>query len=232
MVNWLGRLDKSCFEEDSILIFPDTFYKFEKTDGYIEYCKFVLENLLDDCKNEDFKNNIKELFEVMSVLKDDNVRFNGNSKEDFESYVKEVSKIYENITPNDISLDIIKLEGKENILNELENYAKSRKNHYCFFYDNEEDMKANFKKELLKTLNGIDLVKNKTGSCYDISYYLTSNHYHEHIHDAINAIISTLIYAFNCYSFSHKESLFEDEMYIKRNIDFVKSSIERIEYVK
>lgn len=32
MVNWLGRLDKSCFEEDSILIFPDTFYKFEKTD--------------------------------------------------------------------------------------------------------------------------------------------------------------------------------------------------------
>ena len=30
MVNWLGRLDKSCFEEDSILIFPDTFYKFEQ----------------------------------------------------------------------------------------------------------------------------------------------------------------------------------------------------------
>ena len=232
MVNWLGRLNKSCFEEDSILIFPDTFYKFDKTDGYIEYCEFVLENLLDTCKNEEFKNNIKELFNIMSVLKDDNVRFNGNSKEDFESYVKEVSKIYENTTSNDISLDIIKLEGKENILNELENYAKNRKNHYCFFYDNEEDMKANFQKELLKTLYGIRFVKDKAGSCYDISYYLTSNHYHEHIHDAINTIIETLVYVFNCYSFKNEDTYFEDEWYIKRNIEFVKSSIERMEYVK
>ena len=232
MVNHLGRINESCLKEDSILIFPDTFYKFDKTDGYIEYCKFVLMNLLDDCKNEDFKNNIKELFEVMCVLKDENVKFNGNSKEDFESYVNEVSKIYENTTPNEISLDIIKLQGKEKILNELKNYPKSRENHYCFLYDNVEDMNENFKKELLKVMSTLTFTKNKENCNFEISYYLTSDFYHEHIHDAINTIIPTLVYAFNCYSFSKKDSYFEDEMYIKRTMDFVKSSIERMKYVK
>ena len=229
MVYSIGALKNEEIFDDSILIFPDTEYKFTKTDGYIEFCRFVINLFLDESPNQEFKESILKLYRTLNRLQDVYTHFDGKTSKDFEEYTKKISKIYET-NCFDIDVNIIKAKGKQQIEEMLTKYS-NRKNIYCFFYEDEEDFNENFKEEVFNNLNSLKMNKEHKLTNNDISFYLTKNDYHEHIVDAINVLTQTLVYAFNCYSFKNKETLYEDIYYIDRYIDYAKNIISRMKFV-
>lgn len=227
MINGFGNTRRK-MEDTTIMIFPDTEWKFNKTDGYIEFCRFVINLLIDSAKNQEIKDCILKLYRTINKLQDQFVRFNGSSKEDFEDYVTKISNICEKDC-FDIDVNIIKASGKTQCEEMLDKYS-SRKNLYYFYYESEVEFEKELKDELIKQLCHIKMSKehNFDGP----SMFLTKMGYHEHIHDAINVLIPTLVYAFNCYSFRNENCIYDDIDYINNHIKLAISMIERIEFLK
>lgn len=227
MFNAFYRADKSKLEDTEVMIFPNTEWKFDITDGYIEYCNFAINLLIDDAKNQDIKNAIYKLYRAMNKLQDKFVRFDGSTEEEVKKYAELVSHVFEKDC-FDVNVEIIKAFGKSQCEDVIDEYAE-RKRLYFLCFDSEEECKKKLRNDVIEQLSSIRMSKDKDYK--GPSIYLTKMKYHEHIHDAINELIQTLVYAFNCYSFRNEKCFYEDIDYIEKHIEYAKTMVERIEHV-
>lgn len=226
MVCGIRSLNKKEVTEKTILIIPDTTWKFDKTDGYIEFCKFSINLLLNKTANSEMKETIKQIYQTINALQDSNVKFEGKTTEDFEIYKEKMSHLFEHNYQN-IEVEVVRAYGKLQFENIVSKFS-DRERLYCFYYDeeSEDEFELKLKDDIICQLCNLRMQKDHV---YDgVSRFLTTMGYHEHIADAMNILIQTLVYAFNCYSFKNEDSLYEDIAKISREIEYAKCVIQRI----
>lgn len=199
---------------------------FEKTDGYIQFMKMVLERVPVEYGKQypKWQEYLDEICRTADKLQDENTRFGGHDPEGFKAYCKSVSKI---MNKEAKSLPVPYLDIKEGddlmpFIKECLNDGNSK----AFYYEPEENGKAVLMNDLMDLLSRLKFEKSMSRE-HDVSHYLLSSGHHEHVHDALNTLIGTAVYAINCSSTKERDCYSFDTQKIRNELNYVKCLIER-----
>lgn len=203
---------------------------FSRTDGFIQFLKIALDQIpvFYGKQDDKWQKILDKIYRKAEKLQDSCVRFTGHTKEDFRKYCKMLSGIMDTDVASHldvVSLDIAKGDDlapimKEHIYNK---YVTG------FYYEDSGDVSKQFMRDLMDQLS--KLTFNKNHGNLDISMYLTCSNYHEHVHDALNIIMQTAVYAINCNSTKQKTAYEFDAYKIWSRLDYAESIMKRTEHV-
>lgn len=215
--------ENGCYHNGEAVI-PSNMY-FQTIDGFIRFARFVIEELWTDL-NQEWKNHIWEVFSMMNKLQDANTAFISDN-ESFDDYCTRVSKILENSYP-ELSVEVFRTNG-DDLIGFLEKYEEKGRVTFC--YEDVAEIEQEYKPEIKKQLQGLKMSKQTSERNFDVSFYLMGR-YHEHVYDAINILIQSVVYSLNCSSARNNECNWFDVERLENDMKYAASIIERIAVVK
>lgn len=198
---------------------------FKKTDGYIQFMGLALGNIGPQAKG--WQECIDRVKETAGKLCDSNTRYSGGTKEDFRVYCENTSHILETGSTSLESLTLQR-ERLDNLVPFMEKCIDEGRS-LGFYYGKDEDPAKGLTDDIMNQLNRLKFGKGDRQT--DISWFLTKEGYHEHIHDALNVLLQAATYAMNCTSTRENECYDFDIMEITNRLDHAQSIIERIQYL-
>lgn len=211
---------------------------FRKTDGFIRFMMTAMEQSFRYYGEQDpeWMGLVKRLYETASMLKDENVKFTGSTREEFVRYCKSVSELPETIHPimeapgimTRTSDDLVPFM-KECIGREVPNDPRNTSRDIGFLYQPEEDAKKGLREDLMHQLSNLKFSKPERE--YGISWYLTKAGYHEHVHDALNLVMQGAVYAMNCRSSRDCRCYPFDVLEVERTISTARAIIKNTAHV-
>lgn len=210
---------------------------FRKPDGFIQFMKLVMDQIPATYgkQNPKWQEYLGKIYNMAEKLQEINTRFTGHTKEEFQAYCERVSDVMNTDTdPLDVlHLDIV---TKDNLISFMEKHVEND-NIKGFYYKPGEDyeqvdeVQKLLMNELMHQLSGIKFEKPSGYKKYDISSRLLLSGYHEHIHDALNIILSAAVYAINCSSTKKQDVYSFDTQKIHNELKYAEMIIERMKTV-
>ena len=202
-------------------------FDFCKTDGYIQFIKLAFDNITNAYgkQKKSWQECLNQIYQTAEKLQDMYTRFTGNTKENFWAYCQKLSRRMDDdgkIELKTISLEIIQTDDMVSV---LEKHIASG-NKLGFYYEETEDIKKELMYELMEQLSHLKF--EKTDRNTNISYFLRNSGCHEHVHDALNLIIGTAVYAINCSSTKNQDSHIFDRQTVHQNLEYAKTIMERV----
>lgn len=211
---------------------------FRKTDGFIRFMMTATEQSFQFYGKQDpeWIGLIKRLYETASMLKDENVKFTGSTREEFEQYCKSVSELPETIHPimkapcimTRTSDDLIPFM-KECVGSKVPNDPRNACRDIAFLYEPKEDAEKGLREDLMHQLSNLKFEKPQRD--YDVSWCLTKAGYHEHVHDALNLVMQGAVYAMNCRSSRDCRCYPFDVLEVERTISAARAIIKNTAHV-
>ena len=183
---------------------------FNKTDGYIQFIKIVLDQITNTYGQQDknWQTQLDRIYTTAEKLQDKNVRFKGKTKAEFKTYCENLSHVMENETKTHLKTIGLTTVENNNLIPVLQKHVEAGSIH-GFYYTKDEDAKKGLMDDLMIQLNGLKFEHTPHQS--DISYFLMGTGYHEHVHDVLNMLMSTAVYAVNCMS-TKQASVYDFDM--------------------
>lgn len=209
------------------LIIPSETFNFSKTDGYIRFMKTALDQIPKTygLQNEKWLECLNSIYTAAEKLQDENTRFTGRTKEDFSEYCKSISEIKDSRPLGTMTYDVVK---SDNLVPALQKHVDV--GHITgFYYEETEDVDKEFMNELMMNLSNLKF--EKSARQWDISKFLTGAGYHEHVHDALNILIGTAVYAINCSSTRDREAYNFDTQKVVNELEYAKCIMKLAEYL-
>lgn len=203
---------------------------FTKTDGYIQFMKIALDNIKAayGTQTEKWQRYINRLYISAEKLQDSNTRFSGNTIEEFREYCETLSHVMERDTKEKLEVIHLDIMTGDDLVPFLEKHV-SAGNTRGFYYGQTEDAKNGLMQDLMHQLSQIKF--EKTSRERIISNFLTSSGYHEHVHDALNIIMSVAVYAINCSSTKKNDAYSFDTQTIHNQLKLAEIIMERVEHL-
>lgn len=208
---------------------------FAKTDGYIQLLKVAVGYVPTAYGKQDKKwqKYLDRISDAADSLQDANTGFTGSTKEEFKVYCERVSHVLESKAADCLEPVNIDIETSADLVPFMEKHAAAG-NTRGFYYETDADCAKALMEDLMNQLNGIKA--EKTDRVLDISYYLRElryggHEYHEHVHDALNVLISTAVYAINCCSTKKQDCCSFDTQEVGGKLEYVQSIMERTKYL-
>lgn len=201
---------------------------FRTTDGYIQFLKLVIRTrrTAHPKPHKDWVACTDEIIRMAEKLTDSRVRFTGSTAAEFKEYCVLVSGCLDKEAEplKDFSFTTIDSEFLLNLLKEVMDDGCK----FGFYYEPGEYDSQLFMEELMTQLSHLKLEKSRRDHM-NISYFLMDSGYHEHIHDAVNALLQIAVYAVNCSSTRYGEAYSFDIMKVENDLEVVRHIIKRIE---
>jgi hypothetical protein len=226
MLTTFRNISKDLFNDEySVLVFPDSDYKFDKTDGIIEYINFAMQLLLKDKKNVQFRKLMFEMYRLLNNLKDKNVRYNtmSHSEANYEEYREHISTLAD-YPDFDDKVEII-FETTRSGCKELYEDYSSHRNLFCLVYGDMDEYKASVHDDLVDSMITLNLHKTQT-MCNESSLYMPG--YHVAVFDALTYLLQTFQYAFNCESYKKDIALVYDINHITQYLNISKNILKNV----
>lgn len=205
---------------------------FTKPDGFIQFMKLVLNQIpaAYGKQNPKWQTYLDKIYTTAEKLQDKYTRFTGSSKKEFEAYCERLSDVMnEDVEP--LSVPKLDITTKDNLIPFMEKHI-AKENDKGFYYklgedyESEDDIQKILMDELMKQLSNIKFEKSY-GRNHHISYYLLSSGYHEHVHDALNVLLSAAVYAINCSSTKKQDVYSFDTQKIHNELRYAEIIMER-----
>lgn len=204
---------------------------FTKTDGHIQFIGLVLRNIPKAYgkQSEKWMTYINRIYSEAEALQDANVRFTGKTREDFRNYCNRISQVFKEPVNTHLPGITLDITTSSDLISFIQKHI-DKGNRSCFYYEEEENIKKEIMNDLMNQLNGAKFSKPSRDDL-DISYYLRSSKYHEHVHDALEIIKNAAVYAVNCSSTKEKEAFSFDTQEIHNRLLYAESIIERAKHL-
>lgn len=203
---------------------------FRKPDGFIQFMKLALDYVSVACgkQHPKWQACLDRIYACAEKLQSAQTQFTGSTKEEFVSYCKKLSHVMDNdMEPLKVlHFDIAK---EDDLVPFMEKHT-AKGNIRGFYYEPEEDSQKELMHDLMDQLSRIKFEKESARN-YDISGYLTRSGYHEHVHDALNVIIGTVVYAINCSSTKKQEAYSFDTQKVYNDLRYAELIMKRTESV-
>lgn len=203
---------------------------FTRTDGYIKFLKITFDQLSNTYRKQhiDWQKRIDRIYSMAEKLRDKNVRFTGSSKDGFQDYCNKISCIMNTKTDHHLTIPKLEIIKATNLVPILKEQIAAG-NTIGFYYDDLENIEKELMTDLMKQLSGLKMEKSERNQ--DVSYFLMGSGYHEHVHDALNMLMQTAIYAINCNSTKTKSACDFDMEEIDARLNYIESVIQRIKFL-
>ena len=207
-------------------------FDFHKTDGFITFLLMALDYIPTAYGKQEgeWEERLHRIAEMAEKLKDKDTRFTGSTKKDFEAYCRNLPRILQKEPVRPIEHIIVpKLTVIEtlNLVPVMEEHIHA--GHKLGFHYTGHVEPADIIYDLMDQLSGLKL--EKTGRKYDISNFLTTTGYHEHVHDALNILIQCGVYAINCSSTKKREARSFDVAEVDNKLQYAELIVKRIKHL-
>ena len=204
-------------------------FEFRKTDGFIAFLLMVLDYIPTAYgkQEREWEECLHRIAGMAEKLRDTDTRFTGSTKEDFEVYCRNLSQILKKELSEHMNVPKLTVVETLDLVPVMEKYVHDGYR-LGFHYEGHAEP-ANIMYDLMDQLSRLKM--EKTDRKYDISNFLTTTGYHEHVHDALNVLIQCGVYAVNCSSTKKRAVLTSDLQEIISRLQYVEFIMERIKYL-
>ena len=209
---------------------------FGTIDGYIQFMRVVIDYAVKKYgePEPEWEKRINRLRNYGNNLRDSRTHFNGFTKKEFAAYAKQISTVFD--TPGEA---LPRLSVKQETSEDLTPFMREcigEKNDIGFQYNPEEDgynpekgPDDLFMNELMHQLSNLKMEKRREN--FDISYFLTDKHCHEHVLDAMNLLIQAAVYMINCRSMK-ENAAYQFVLYeVDTQLDAIYGIMKRTEHI-
>lgn len=203
---------------------------FTGPDGFIQFMGLALRQIPVTYGEQDPKWQawLNKICAAAEKLQANATKFTGTTGEEFCQYCYTLSHVMEE-DARPLPAVIFNSETGNNLVPFMKKHA-AEGNWRGFYYEPEENAVNGLMEDLMRQLSNLKFEKESARN-YDISPYLTRAGYHEHVHDALNIILGTAVYAINCSSTKEQGCYSFDTQKIHNNLQYAESIINSIKNV-
>lgn len=213
-----------------IIVAIDPGLPFHNIDGCLQFLRLCLKEIPPRYgKQRDvWTRCLLRISDLAASLRDSRTRFTGKSKDLFVSYCKRISVISEEPAGDTFPAPLFLTMPADQMEAFLES-GRFGKDSFGFFYCDKATLETDFNREVTEFLSNLRFPKSSRN--LEISYFLRTDGYHEHIHDAVNLLIDIACYAINCTSTRRGTAEGFDVLEVNHRLDHIERIIKEIEHL-
>lgn len=204
-------------------------FEFQKTDGFIAFLLMTLDYIPTAYgkQKQEWEECLHRIMEMAEKLMDANTRFTGSTRRDFKAYCRNLSQILKKELSEHMNVPKLTVVETLDLLPVMEKYVHD--GYRLGFHYEGHGEPADIMHDLIDQLSRLKM--KKMSRRYNISNFLITTGYHEHVHDALNVLIQCGVYAVNCSSTKKRAVLTSDLQEIISRLQYVELIMERTEYL-
>ena len=202
----------------------DTPLSFQTVDGYLQFLRLCLKEIPPRraVQAESWSRRLMKVSDMAACLRDSRTRFTGKSKTLFHSYCQRMAESFSKPLGLPFPAPSLLICPGADLVSKLETIQAT----HGWYYESKEELEASLADEMAQSLGGLSFPKPERN--LDVSYYLRTSGYHEHIHDAVNLLLSASAYGVNCSSTRNGRDHGFDALELGSRLNYIKTIVEDI----